>query len=76
MTTRFYCTWRGRKLYRVIRGREELFCGSREECKRYLAIHALKEEKARVAEGRQPRRRHPTFRIFRIASRGTARAAV
>ena len=76
MTTRFYCLWRGRKLYRVLGGHEELFCGSLEECKRYLEIHSLKEERAYAASLRTPRRRRPTVKIFRLASRGAARAAI
>ena len=76
MTTRFYRLWKGRKLYRVLSSREELFCGSLDECKRFLELHQLKEERARVASLRTPRRRHPTVRIFRMASRKAARAAI
>ncbi len=76
MTTRFFCMWHRRKLYRVVKGREELFCGTAEECKRFLEIHHHKEEKALVSSLRTPRRRHPTVRIFRIAPRGLRRAAV
>lgn len=76
MTTRFYCLWKGRKLYRVLSAREELFCGSLDECKRFLELHQMKEERARVASLRTPRRRHPTVRIFRMASRKVARAAI
>lgn len=77
MSTEFYCTWRGQKLFRVVRGREEIFCGTAEECRRFLEIHNLKEERARVASERDPRRRHPTVRIFRMAPRRSrARAAV
>ncbi len=76
MTTRFFCMWRGRKLYRVIGGGDELFCGSAEECKRYLDIHHNKEEKALQASLRTPRRRRLTVRIFRMAPRGLRRAAV
>lgn len=76
MTTRFYCLWKGRKLYLVLGGHEEFFCGALEECKRFLEIHNLKEERARLASLRTPRRRRPTVRIYRMASRGAARAAV
>ena len=76
MTTRFFCMWRGRRLFRVLCGREELFCGSGEECKRFLELHHLKEEKAYQASLRTPRRRRPTVRIFRMAPRGARRAAV
>ncbi len=76
MTTRFYCLWRGRKLYRVLGAGEELFCGTLAECKRFLEIHEMKEERAHSASLRTPRRRHPTVRIYRLASRGAARAAV
>ena len=76
MTTRFYCLWKGRKLYRVLCAGEELFCGSLDECKRFLEIHTMKEEKARQASQRTPRRRRPTVKIFRMASRKAARAAV
>jgi hypothetical protein len=76
MTTRFYCMWRGRKLYRVLCAGDEFFCGSAEECKRYLDIFHSKEEKARDASRRTPRRRHLSLRIFRLAPRGVARAAV
>lgn len=69
MTTRFYCLWKGRKLYRVLSGREELFCGTSDECKRFLELHAMKEEKARAASERPPRRRRPTLRIYRLALR-------
>ena len=76
MTTRFYCMWRGRKLFRVLRGAEELFCGTADECKRYLGILHGKIERQRMQMLRPPRRRYPTVRIFRMASRGFARAAV
>ena len=76
MTTRFYCLWKGRKLYRVLGPGAELFCGSLEECKRFLAIHTQKEERSLRASLRTPRRRRPTVRIFRIASRGASRAAI
>jgi hypothetical protein len=75
MVTRFYCNWRGNKLFRVLKGREEVFCGTADECRRYLDIYHQKECRAREAEDRDPRRRHPTFRIFRIAPR-RSRAAV
>ncbi|MHC4922734.1 MAG: hypothetical protein ACYTG4_01470 [Planctomycetota bacterium] len=69
MTTRYYCMWKGRRLFRVLSGRQELFCGSLDECQRYIEIHKAKEEKARLASLRTPRRRVPTFRIFRMAPR-------
>jgi hypothetical protein len=76
MTTRFFCMWKGRKLYRVLGGGDEYFCGTSEECKRYLEIHESKEVKARQASLRTPRRRHLKVRIYRLASRRAARAAV
>jgi hypothetical protein len=76
MTTRFFCMWRGRKLFRVLSAGDELFCGTAEECKRYLELHHLKEQKAHVASLRTPRRRRPTVRIYRMAPRGVRRAAV
>ena len=76
MTTRFFCMWKGRRLFRVLAGGEELFCGSGEECKRYLELHHLKEMKAAAAAQRTPRRRRPTVRIYRLASRASRRAAV
>jgi len=75
MTTRYYCSWHGRRLYRVLDGREELFCGSSEECRRFLEIHSLKEARARIADLRDPRRRHPTVRIFRLTPRPHLAAA-
>jgi hypothetical protein len=74
MTTRFYCLWRGRKLFRVLGEGDEIFCGTAEECKRFREIHARKEARAYQASLRTPRRRRPTFRIFRIAPRGVRRA--
>ena len=76
MTTRFFCMWRGRKLFRVISAGDELFCGSGEECKRYLEVHHHKEEKALAASLRTPRRRRLSVRIFRMAPRGVRRAAI
>ena len=76
MTTRFFCMWHRRKLYRVVSAGEELFCGTAEECKRFLEIHHRKEIKAQVSSLRTPRRRHPTVRIYRMAPRGLRRAAV
>jgi hypothetical protein len=76
MTTRFYCMWRGRKLFRVLRERDELFCGTAEECKRFLEIHHGKVERQRVQMLRPPRRRYLSLRIFRMAPRGLSRAAV
>ena len=68
--------WRGRKLYRVVQDRDELFCGSAEECKRFLEIHHRKEVKATISSARPPRRRHLSVRIYRMASRGARRTAV
>jgi hypothetical protein len=76
MTTRFFCMWHGRRLYRVVSGRDELFCGSAEECKRFLEIHHRKEVRAEMTSLRPPRRRHLSVRIFRLAPRGARRAAV
>ncbi|MCK6481273.1 MAG: hypothetical protein L6R43_14375 [Planctomycetes bacterium] len=76
MTTRFYCIWKGRKLYRVLFAGQELFCGALDECKRFLEIHSAKTERARIASLRTPRRRHPTVTIYRLASRKAARAAI
>ena len=76
MTMRFFCMWRGRKMYRVLGDGDELFCGTAEECKRFLDIHHRKEEKAMLASLRTPRRRRLTVRIYRMAPRGVRRAAV
>ncbi len=76
MTTRFYCRWRGQKLFRVLKGRDELFCGTADECRRYIEIYRVKEARARLAEDRDPRRRHPTVRIFRMAPRRSRARAV
>ena len=76
MTTRFYCMWRGRKLFRVLSARDELFCGTAEECKRFLEIHLGKVKRLALQMSRPPRRRHSTVRIFRMAPRGLSRTAV
>lgn len=49
----FHCTSNGQKYYRVMQGGEEIFCGLKGECRRFIEIH---NEKARRREpNKKPR---------------------
>ena len=39
MEIRFYCAHNGKKFYKVILHGEEIFCGTKGECQRFIKIH-------------------------------------
>ena len=39
MEIRFYCVHNGKKFYKVILHGEEIFCGTKGECQRFIKIH-------------------------------------
>ena len=43
-------TWRGRKIYRVLRNGNQIFIGTRGECNRFIRLHLKKAEKEKAAE--------------------------
>lgn len=66
---RFYGTWRGRRIYRVLRDGRPLFTGTVGECRRYLALHAEKVRKDLASSGTVPRRRHLFVKTYRVSPR-------
>jgi hypothetical protein len=71
MDIRFYGTWHGRKLYRVLRDGTPLFTGSMGECRRYTRLHQEKREKD-MRELSAPRRRKVIVKRYRVAARRLA----
>ena len=68
MDVRFYGTWHGRKLYRVIREGRDIFTGTRGECNRFIRLHLEKCEKETRDLSRR-RRRRPFEKRYRISVR-------
>ena len=71
LDVRFYGTWQGRKIYRVLRDGRPIFTGTRGECRRYMSLHQeklLKEMRSLST----PRRRKVLVRRYRVATRRAA----
>jgi hypothetical protein len=65
---RFYGTWRGRKIYRVMEDGRVIFTGTKGECRRFLRIH--REKSARdLKEPASPRRRKILVKRYRVSPR-------
>ncbi len=65
---RFYGTWRGRKIYRVLREGRPIFSGTKGECLRFLRLHqekCMKDMRAPAA----PRRRKVLVKRYRVSPR-------
>jgi len=48
MEIRFYCIQNGKKFYRVMLHGEDIFCGTKGECQRFIKIHNEKVNRALV----------------------------
>lgn len=64
MEIRFYCVHNGKKFFRVILHGEEIFCGTKGECQRFIKIHNDKVQKS-VADGGSTRPRPGNVRVYR-----------
>jgi hypothetical protein len=64
MEIRFYCLHNGKKFYKVILHGEEIFCGTKGECQRYIRIHNEKVERS-LKEGPATRTRPGNVRVYR-----------
>jgi hypothetical protein len=64
MEIRFYCVHNGKKFYRVLLHGEEIFCGTKGECQRFIKIHNDKVQKS-VTDGGNARPRPGNVRIYR-----------
>jgi len=65
MEIRFYCVHNGKKFYKVILHGEEIFCGTRGECQRFIKIHNDKVQRSLAAEQSTPRPRPGAIRVYR-----------
>ena len=63
MEIRFYCVHNGKKFYKVILHGEEIFCGTKGECQRFIKLHNEKVQRSLV-ETSSPRPRPGNVRIF------------
>jgi hypothetical protein len=72
MEIRFYCVHNGKKFYKVILHGEEIFCGTKGECQRFIKIHNDKVQRSLV-ENTNPRPRPGNVRLYRrrLASPGS-----
>ena len=64
MEIRFYCTHDGKKFYKVILHGEEIFCGNKGECQRFIKIHNEKVHRS-LFETSSPRPRPGNVRVYR-----------
>jgi len=64
MEIRFYCVHNGKKFYKVILHGEEIFCGTKGECQRFIKLHNEKVQRSLV-ESSSPRPRPGNVRIYR-----------
>jgi hypothetical protein len=64
MEIRFYCLHNGKKFYKVILHGEEIFCGTKGECQRYIRIHNEKVERS-LKEAPSARARAGNVRVYR-----------
>jgi len=64
MEVRFYCVHNGKKFYKVVLHGEEIFCGTKGECQRFIKIHNDKVQRSLV-ELANPRPRPGNVRVYR-----------
>ena len=65
---RFYGTWRGKKIYRVLKDGRAIFTGTKGECRRFLRLHEEKHLKELGAPS-VPRRRKIFVKRYRVSPR-------
>ncbi len=68
---RFYGTWQGRKIYRVLRDGRAIFTGTKGECGRYMRLHQEKQIRGLRAHA-TPRRRKVFVKRYRLATKQAA----
>jgi len=68
---RFYGTWQGRKIYRVLRDGRAIFTGTKGECSRYMRLHQEKQIKG-LRSHSIPRRRKVFVKRYRVAAKHAA----
>ena len=64
MEIRFYAVQNGKKFYKVILHGEEIFCGTKGECQRFIKIHNEKVQR-NLVENSNPRPRPGRIRVYR-----------
>jgi hypothetical protein len=64
MEIRFYAVQNGKKFYKVILHGEEIFCGTKGECQRFIKIHNEKVQR-NLLETSTPRPRPGKVRVYR-----------
>jgi len=64
MEIRFYAVHNGKKFYRVILHGEDIFCGTKGECQRFIKIHNEKVHR-NITETSTPRPRSGNVRVYR-----------
>ena len=64
MEIRFYCVHNGKKFYTVFLHGEEIFCGTKGECQRFIRIHNEKVQRS-LTETTSPRPRPGNVRLYR-----------
>ncbi|MHC4959037.1 MAG: hypothetical protein ACYTGN_11755 [Planctomycetota bacterium] len=64
MEIRFHCLHNGKKFYKVVLHGEEIFCGTKGECQRFIKIHNEKVQRSLV-ETSTPRPRPGNVRVYR-----------
>ncbi len=68
---RFYGTWQGMKIYRVLRGGRAIFTGSKGECGRYMRLHQEKQVQDLHSHS-TPRRRKVSVKQYRLSTKHAA----
>ncbi|MHC4941145.1 MAG: hypothetical protein ACYTHK_19590 [Planctomycetota bacterium] len=64
MEIRFHCLHNGKNFYKVVLHGEEIFCGTKGECQRFIKIHNEKVQRSLV-ETSTPRPRPGNVRVYR-----------
>jgi hypothetical protein len=65
MEIRFYCIHNGKKFDKVILHGEEIFCGTKGECQRFIKIHNEKVARS-LHEPKERKPRPGNIRVARI----------
>lgn len=64
MEIRFYAVHNGKKFYKVMLHGEDIFCGTKGECQRFIKIHNEKVHR-NITETSTPRPRAGNVRLYR-----------
>ncbi len=63
---RFYGTWQGRRIFRVLREGRAIFTGTKGECGRYMRLHQQKQIRD-LGNLSTPRRRKVFVKRYRVS---------